>query len=83
MAKIAMIGAGSVIFCKTLVNDILATDALNDSEICLMSATRPKLERMENFVKRMITDNGMPATVWSTLDRKEALKDAKYVIIMI
>jgi len=78
-----MIGAGSVIFCKTLVNDILATDALNDSEICLMSATRPKLERMENFVKRMITDNGMPATVWSTLDRKEALKDAKYVIIMI
>ena len=27
MPKIAMIGAGSVIFCKTLVNDILATPA--------------------------------------------------------
>ena len=83
MAKIAMIGAGSVIFCKTLVNDILATESLQNSEICLMSATRPKLERMEGFVKRMIADNGMPATVWSTLDRREALKGAKYVIVMI
>lgn len=83
MAKIAMIGAGSMIFCKTLVHDILATEALQNSEICLMSRTRPKLDGMEAFVKRMISDNGMPAKVWSTLDRREALKDAKYVVVMI
>ena len=83
MAKIAMIGAGSMVFCKTLVNDILATEALKDSEICLMSRTRPKLDRMEAFVQRMIDENGLPAKTWSTLDRREALKDADYVIIMI
>ena len=83
MAKIAMIGAGSLIFCKTLVTDILATEALNDSEICLMDLTKPKLDRMEAFVKRMISENNLPAKVSSTTDRAEALKGAKYVIIMI
>lgn len=49
MPKIAMIGAGSMVFCKTLVNDILATEALQESEICLMSRTQPKRERMEEL----------------------------------
>lgn len=83
MAKIAMIGAGSQIFCKTLVADILATEALKDSEICLMSRTKPKLDRMERFVQRMIRENGLPAKAWATTDRREALKGAKYVIVMV
>jgi len=83
MPKIAMIGAGSVIFCKTLANDILATPSLRGSEICLMSRTKPKLDRMEAFVRRMVKENGLPAKVWSTLDRREALKGAKYVIVMV
>lgn len=83
MAKIAMIGAGSLVFCKTLSLDILATEALKDSELCLMSRTRPKLDRMEGFVKRVIQENRLPATVSSTLDRRQALDGADYVIIMI
>ena len=70
MAKIAMIGAGSQVFCKTLTSDILATDVLKDSEIRLMSRTLPKLERMEAFIKRMVKENGLSAEVWSTLDRR-------------
>ncbi len=38
--KIAMIGAGSVVFCKTLMSDILATPALRDSEFALMDPDR-------------------------------------------
>ncbi len=36
--KIAMIGAGSIVFCKTLMSDIMATPALADSEFALMDA---------------------------------------------
>ena len=83
MPKIAMIGAGSLVFCKTLSMDILSTPALQGSEICLMSRTRTKLARMEAFLKRVVKTNSLNATVWSTLDRREALQDADYVINMV
>jgi alpha-galactosidase len=82
MPKIAMIGAGSMVFCKTLAMDILSTPALRGTELRLMSRTRPKLDQMECFLKRVISENDLPATVWSTLDRREALKDADYVVLM-
>ncbi len=83
MAKIAMIGAGSMVFCKTLTHDILATEALRDSEICLMNRTQPKLDRMEAFVKRMVKENNLPAKITATIDREKALEGADYIIIMI
>ncbi|HZZ45007.1 MAG TPA: alpha-galactosidase [Tepidisphaeraceae bacterium] len=81
--KIAMIGAGSVVFCKTLISDILATPALIDSEFALMSPTETKLRRMETFIQRMIKDNKLPAKVSATTDRRAAIKDADFVVVMI
>jgi len=81
--KIAMIGAGSVVFCKTLMSDIMATPALADSEFALMSRTEPKLRRMETFANRMLAENDLPGKAWATLDRAEALKDADFVVVMI
>jgi len=83
MPKIAMIGAGSLVFTKTLTMDILATEALEGAELALMSRTRPKLKRMEAFVQRVIDENHKPAKVSSTLDRREALDGADYVIVTI
>ncbi len=74
--KIVMIGAGSVVFCKLLMSDIMATPALAGSEFALVSRTWPKLERMEEFGQRMLKDNGIEGEVWATLDRREAIKDA-------
>ena len=81
--KIAMIGAGSVVFCKTLMSDIMATPALADSEFALMSPTESKLRRMEAFGQRMIQDNGLSGSVWATTDRREAIRDADFVVVMI
>lgn len=78
-----MIGAGSVVFCKTLMSDILATPALRDTEFALMSPTESKLRRMEVFAKRMIADNGLPARVWATTSREDAIRDADFVVVMI
>lgn len=81
--KIAMIGAGSVVFCKTLMADIMATPALQGCEFALMSPTESKLRRMEAFGQRMLADNGLPGSVWATTSRQEAIKDADFVVVMI
>ena len=81
--KIAMIGAGSVVFTKTLLSDMMATPALAGSEFALMDTSEPKLRRMEAFAKRMLKENGVPGTVWATVDRREAIEDADFVIVTL
>ena len=81
--KIAMIGAGSVVFCKTLLSDLMATPALAGSEFALMDYAEPKLRRMEAFAKRMLAENSVDGKVTATLGRREAITDADFVVIMI
>ncbi len=83
MAKIAMIGAGSLVFAKTLMNDFLGTPALAGSEYALMALTHRRLDRMHGFVERMIRDNGVNARTTATTSRREALAGADYVVVMI
>ena len=81
--KIAMIGAGSIVFCKTLMSDIMAAPALAASEFALMDLAEPKLRRMEEFGRRMLQDNGLPGKVWGTLERREAIRNADLVVVML
>ncbi|HYG24874.1 MAG TPA: alpha-galactosidase [Verrucomicrobiae bacterium] len=83
MAKIAMIGAGSLVFCKTLMSDFLATPALAGSEYRLMALSHTRLDKMKAFVERMIQDNGVDARVLATTDRRQALAGADYVVVML
>ena len=48
-----------------------------------MALTHTRLDKMHDFVERMIEDNGVDATVTATTDRREALKGADYVVVMI
>ena len=80
MLKIAIVGAGSIVFCKTLVLDILATPGLEDSEFALMAPSTRRTPHVAAFVERVIEANGLPARVWITTDRREALRDADAVI---
>ena len=81
--KIAMVGAGSVVFCKMLMSDIMTTPSLAGSEFALMSRTWPKLKDMEEFGKRMLKENGLDGNVWATIDRREAIEGADFVVVMV
>jgi alpha-galactosidase len=82
MTKIALIGAGSIIFSTTLLNDMLSTPALNDATYALMGPTMWKLEKVEGWAKSVITKNNLKANVYATTDRRDALKDADYVLAL-
>jgi alpha-galactosidase len=80
MAKVAIIGAGSIVFCKTLILDILSTPGLENTEFALMAPSTARTSQVEEFTRRVIKDNGLGGQAWKTTDRREALKDADYVI---
>jgi alpha-galactosidase len=71
---------GSIVFCKTLILDIFATPGLQDTEFALMAPSTTRTSQVEAYVRRVIEANHLPAKVWVTTDRREALKGAKYVI---
>lgn len=80
MRKVAIIGAGSIVFCKTLMLDIMATKGLEETEFALMAPSTRNTSKVEEFINKVIGTNELPAKVWITTDRREALKDADYVI---
>ena len=80
--KIALIGAGSIVFCKTLLNDMFATPALKGAHYSLMGPTMWKLEKMKAYADQIIEKNSLDVKVSCTTDRRQALENAKYVILM-
>jgi alpha-galactosidase len=80
MRKIAIIGAGSIVFCKTLILDIMATKDLEDTEFFLMAPSTTKTSQVKAFADKVIAKNGLNYKVSITTDRREALHGANYVI---
>jgi alpha-galactosidase len=80
MVKIAIIGAGSIVFCKTLMLDIFATPGLGELEFSLMAPSTRRTSYVAEYMDRVIAENGIAAKVAVTTDRREALRGAKYVI---
>ncbi len=81
--KIAMIGAGSIGFTRQLMRDILAVPALADTTFALMDISERNLDMVAQLCQRDITANHLPAKIEATLDRREAIADADYVISTI
>jgi alpha-galactosidase len=80
MAKIAFIGAGSLVFTRNLTSDILLTEALRDTTLTLMDLDSRRLEQSRQIVQTIIDRRQLPAKVEAITDRRTALRDADYVI---
>jgi alpha-galactosidase len=80
MPKITLIGAGSVVFTRNLSSDILLTPALQESTIALMDIDPERLAQAYALVQAIIDQRGLKAQVEATTDRREAVRDADYVI---
>ncbi len=78
--KIAFIGAGSVGFTRRLLTDILAVPEFRDIEVSFTDINEKNLDMVYQLCQRDIEENGLAIKIHATLDRREAFKDAKYVI---
>lgn len=80
MPRIALIGAGSIVFTRNLCSDILLTPALQDSTIALMDIDPVRLAQARDLVQALIDRRGLKARVEATLERRQAVDGANYVI---
>ena len=83
MTKIALIGAGSVVFTRRLLQDVVKSPALAGAHISLMDVDQERLDLVGRYAERLAADNGGANTVDATTDRAEALAAADYVITTI
>jgi alpha-galactosidase len=81
MPKIAFVGAGSAVFTRNLVGDILTLPELrDDSTFALMDVDAERLRTAEIVTERLIGAHGARAQVEATTDRRAALDGADYVV---
>jgi alpha-galactosidase len=78
--KLAFIGAGSTIFMKNIVGDMLHFPALRDARIALMDIDPQRLDDSRMVAEKMIETMGTGATVEATTDRARALDGADFVV---
>ena len=83
MVKITLIGAGSVVFAKNLVCDILQYAALEDCTLSLMDIDAGRLAVSEKLVRRIVAQLGVKARVEATTDLRKACTGARFVITTI
>ncbi len=82
MAKITLLGAGSTVFAKNLLGDILSYPELAGSEVALYDIDPLRLSTSEIMARRLAEALGAQPTICATLDRREALQGADYAISM-
>ena len=81
--KIAMIGAGSTVFAKNLLGDILSFPELAAADIRLFDINQERLDVTEQVAGRVAKAVGATPQVTATTDRQRALDGADFVINMI
>jgi alpha-galactosidase len=81
--KVTFIGAGSTVFARNLLGDILGYEELAESEITLFDIDAERLATSELVARRVAETLGADAKIDATTDRRAALDGADYAINMI
>lgn len=81
--RIAFIGAGSLVFTKRVITDLLSFPALSDCVLALMDIDEKRLRYAEKVARRIIRETRTAAKVESFTDRRSALENADYVFVTI
>ena len=83
MPKIAFIGAGSTVFAKTLLGDILSYPELREAVISLHDIDDQRLRTTQRMAHKLAAVIDAQPVIEATTERRDALKDADYVINMV
>lgn len=78
--KICIIGAGSAIFSLNLIKDICVNKHFKNSTVSLMDIDKERLDAIYGLCTRYTEEMNAGITVIKTMDRREAMQGADFVI---
>src|SRR3954470_3506378 len=81
--KVSIIGGGRSGFLPGLLRRLIQSGALRDSTVTLMDIDEGRLGVMQELGDRLVAGERGPLTVRSTLDQRESLEGADFVIAAI
>jgi alpha-galactosidase len=82
-ARIAFIGAGSTVFAKTLMGDVLSRSELADVTLALHDIDPERLAASEVVARKVAAATGTAPGILATTHRERALDGADYVITLM
>jgi alpha-galactosidase len=84
MPKITLIGAGSTVFAQSILGDVLSNPALQNARVSLFDIDAERLKTSLVVAQRIGEALGLSdLKIEATADRRTALRDADFVILMM
>jgi alpha-galactosidase len=83
MIKVALIGAGSVVFSRNLTGDILSHPEFRSATLAYHDIDPDRLDVATSLARKVAGALGANPTIQATLDRRAALDGADFVINMV
>ncbi|HVS49958.1 MAG TPA: alpha-galactosidase [Candidatus Dormibacteraeota bacterium] len=80
MPKVTFVGAGSAVFARQLMTDILAVEGLDSGVFALVDIDGTRLELARQIGERLVGLSGKRWTVQASTERADVLKGSDYVI---
>jgi len=81
--KIVLVGAGSAQFGFGMLGDVFSCPALAGSEIALVDINPQSLARVASTASAFVKERKLPFTIASSVDRREVLAKADFVVVSI
>ena len=78
--KVSFIGAGSLVFARTLFTDIMSVEAFHNAEVSFTDIDPLNLQRVAELCQHDLDANGVNIRIETTTDRRESFRNADYVV---
>jgi len=80
MPKVTLVGAGSAVFARQIITDILAVEGLDRGIFALVDIDPVRLDLARRIAERLIELTGRDWTVEASTERLDVLKGTDYVV---
>ncbi|MDQ6878262.1 MAG: alpha-glucosidase/alpha-galactosidase, partial [Candidatus Dormibacteraeota bacterium] len=80
MPKVTLIGAGSAVFARQIITDVLAVDGLDQGTFALVDIDPVRLDLARRIAERLVEISGKTWTVEASAERLDVLKESDYVV---